>query len=136
MLGAHLIRTHSETQATIAKSSGESELYTLVRASAEGLGICAHLTDLGVADPRVVIGMDASAAIGMAQRVGLNKVCHIEVDVLWFQGQMALDLLPIVKIQGPRNPSDRCTKNVPITLLEQYLGQLNIYFADGRAAVA
>ena len=33
--------------------------------------------------------MDASAAIGMAQRVGLNKVRHIEVDVLWLQEQMA-----------------------------------------------
>ena len=71
MIGAHLIRTYSKTQATIAKSPGESELYALVRASAEGLGICMLLSDLGVADPRVVIGMDASAAIGMAQRVGL-----------------------------------------------------------------
>ena len=34
MLGDHLIRTYSKTQATIAKSSGESELYALVRASA------------------------------------------------------------------------------------------------------
>ena len=80
--------------------------------------------------------MDASAAIGMAQRVGLNKVRHIEVDVLWLQEQMARRLLPIVKIPGPRNPSDLCTKNVPIALLEQYLGQMNIFFADGRAAVA
>ena len=136
MIGAHLIRTYSKTQATIAKSSGESELYALVRASAEGLGICTLLSDFGVADPRVVIGMDASAAIGMAQRVGLNKVRHIEVDVLWLQEQMARRLLPIVKIPGPRNPSDLCTKNVPVALLEQYLGQLNIYFADGRAVGA
>ena len=73
MIGAHLIRTYSKTQATIAKSSGESELYALVRASAEGLGICTFLSDFGVADPRVVIGMDASAAIGMAHRLGLNN---------------------------------------------------------------
>ena len=45
-------------------------------------------------------------------------------------------MLPITKIPGAANPSDLCTKNVPVTLLEQYLGQLNIYFADGRAAVA
>ena len=77
MIGAHLIRTYSKTQATIAKSLGESELYALVRASAEGLGICTLLSDFGVPDLRVVIGMDASVAIGMAQRVGLNKVRHI-----------------------------------------------------------
>ena len=44
MIGAH-ISTYSKTQATIAKSSGESELYALVRASAEGLGICTLLSD-------------------------------------------------------------------------------------------
>ena len=29
-----------------------------------------------------------------------------------------------------------CTKKVTIALLEQYLGQLNVYFNSGRAAVA
>ena len=77
MIGAHLIRTYSKTQGTLAKSSGESELYALVRASAEGLGICTLLSDFGAPDPRVVIGMDASAAIGMAQRVGLNNALSI-----------------------------------------------------------
>ena len=80
--------------------------------------------------------MDASAAIGMAQRVGLNKVRHIEVDVLWLQEKMVRRLLPIVKIPGPRNLSDLCTENVPIALLEQYLGRMSIYCATGRAAVA
>ena len=94
------------------------------------------LTDFGVSEPKVSIGMDASAAIGMAQRTGLNKVRHVEVDVLWLQEQQARRLLPITKIPGPQNPSDLCTKNVPIGLLEQYLKQLNVYFAEGRAAVA
>ena len=89
MIGAHLIRTYSKTQSTIAKSSGESELYAVVRASAEGLGMATLLTDFGVAEPKVSIGMDASAAIGMAQRTGLNKVRHVEVDVLWLQEQQA-----------------------------------------------
>ena len=48
MLGGHLIRTYSKTQATIAKSSGESELCALVRASAEGLGICTLLSGFGM----------------------------------------------------------------------------------------
>jgi hypothetical protein len=80
--------------------------------------------------------MDASAAIGIAQRTGLNKVRHVEVDVLWLQEQQARRLLPIEKIPGPQNPSDLCTKNVPVGLLEQYMRQLNVYFAEGRAAVA
>ena len=119
MLGTHLIRTYSKTQATIAKSSGESELYAVLKASAEGLGMVMLLSDFGAADLRVSIGMDASAAIGMAQRSGLNKVRHVEVDVFWLQEQMARRPLPIGKIPGPQSPSDLRTKNVPLALLEQ-----------------
>ena len=136
MLGSHLIRSYSKTQSVIAKSSGESELYAVIRASTEGLGMITLLKDLGIKDAKVRIGMDASAAIGMAQRTGLNKVRHVEVDVLWIQEQLARRMLPIAKIPGPRNPSDLCTKNVGVALLEQYLGQMNLHFAEGRAAVA
>ena len=80
--------------------------------------------------------MDASAAIGMAQRQGLNKVRHLEVDVLWIQEQAARRMLPISKIPGPRNPSDLCTKNVGVALMEQSLGQLCLKFAEGLAPVA
>ena len=105
MIGSHLIRSYSKTQSVVAKSSGESELYAVIRASTEGLGIITLLKDLGIKDAKVRIGMDASAAIGMAQRTGLNKVRHVEVDVLWIQEQLARRLLPIAKIPGPQKPS-------------------------------
>ena len=94
------------------------------------------LSDVGAADPRVSIGMDASAAIGIAQRNGLNKVKHVEVDILWLQEQMARRILPIGTIPGPQNPSDLCTKNVGVGLIEQYMKQLSLYYEEGRAAVA
>ena len=136
MLGAHLIRSYSKTQSVVAKSFGESELYALDRASTEGLGILRLLKDFGTHDGKVRVGMDASAAIGMAQRTGLNKVRHVEVDILWIQEQAARRILPIAKIPGPQNPSDLCTKNVGVALMEQYLSQLHTEFAAGRAAVA
>ena len=136
MLGCHLIRTYSKTQATIAKSSGESELYALVRASAEGLGMATLLSDFGAIDPRVSIGMDASAAIGIVQRQGISKLRHVEVDVLWIQEQQARRLLPLRKVPGPRNPSDMGTKNIAVALLDQYLGQLDLEVVGGRAAIA
>jgi hypothetical protein len=74
--------------------------------------------------------------MGMAQRVGLNQVRHVEVDVLWIQEQQARKLLPLKKIPGPRNPSDLCTKNVPANLLEQYMLQISVKVVEGRAAVA
>ena len=87
MLGSHLIRTYSKTQSVVAKSSGESELFGVVRASTEDLGMVTLLSDFGISDAKVSIGMDANAAMEMAQRVGLQKDRHVEVDVLWIQEQ-------------------------------------------------
>ena len=55
MLGNHLIRSFSKTQAVVAKSSGESELYGIVRASTGGLGMVTLLGDFGMKDATVSI---------------------------------------------------------------------------------
>ena len=80
---------YSKTQAVIAKSSGESELYAVVRASTEALGILTLLKDFGLLEMRASVGMDASAAIGIVQRQGISKLRPVEVDVLWIQEQQA-----------------------------------------------
>ena len=135
-LGTHLIKAYSKTQAVIAKSSGESELYGVVRASTETLGISTLMEDFGLAGVRARVGLDANAAMGIVQRRGLNKLRHVEVDVLWIQEQQARRLLPLRKVAGPRNPSDMMTKNVPVAAMEVYLEQLSLVYKDGRAKVA
>ena len=135
MIGARLICAYSKTQSVVAKSSGELELFGIIRASTESLGIATLLGDFSVKDAAVSIGIDATAAMGMAQRVGLNNVRHVEVDVLWIQEQQARKLCPLRKIPGPRNPSDLCTKDVPAALVEQYLQQISVRVEVGRAAV-
>ena len=112
-IGCHLIKTFSKTQSVIAKSSGESELYGVVRASTDALGISTLLEDFGEAGMRVRLGIDASAAMGIVQRRGLGKLRHVEVDVLWVQEQQARRLLPLHKVLGTKNPFDMMTKNVP-----------------------
>ena len=47
VLGGGALKSWSSTQATIATSSGEAELYALAKAAAEGLGIQALAADLG-----------------------------------------------------------------------------------------
>ena len=39
MRGTHCLKTWSKTQALIAKSSGEAELYAVVKGAAEALGM-------------------------------------------------------------------------------------------------
>ena len=59
--------------------------------------------------------------MGIAQRVGLNKVRHVDVDILLIHEQQARKILPLRKIPGPKKTSGLCTKNVPAALVEQYL---------------
>ena len=111
-IGAHLIKSYAKTQAMVAKSSGESELYGVIRASTEALRVSTLLEDFGCVGVKASVGMDANAAIGIVQQRGLNKLSHVELDVLSVQEQQARRLLPLRKVPGPRNPSDMMTKNV------------------------
>ena len=81
-IGAHLAKSYEQTPAAIAESSGESELYGVIRASTEALGVFTLLEDFGAAGMKVSVGMDANAAIANVQRRGLNQLRHVELDVL------------------------------------------------------
>ena len=45
--GGHCLKTWSKTQAIDAKSSGEAELYAVVRGATEALGMATLANDLG-----------------------------------------------------------------------------------------
>ena len=103
----------------------------MVRASSEGLGIFTLLSDFGRPGMKASVGMDTSAAIGIAQRQGISKLRHIKVDVLWLQEQQARRLLPLRKVPGPHNPSDMGTKHIAVALMDQYLTRLNLEVVAG-----
>ena len=136
MIGLHVIKVWSKTQSVIAKSSAESELYGAIKGACEGLGISSLLRDLGDISCKVRMHLDASAAIGIIERKGLNRVRHIDVDVLWLQQQYARRILPIRKILGTKNPADLMTKNLARTIIDLYLSIMNIRKVQGRADVA
>ena len=56
MLGKHTLKGWSKTQAFVALSSGESELYAALKVSAEALGLIALLKDLGYTVKRRKLG--------------------------------------------------------------------------------
>ena len=62
-VGSHLIKSYAKTQTVIATSSCESELYGVIRASTEALGISTLLEDFGAVGIKVSVGMDANAVI-------------------------------------------------------------------------
>ena len=81
MVRSHCWKTWSKTQNLVAKSSAEAELYGSVRAACEGLGVLTLMDEFGMPmDGRVHI--DASAAKAIIEREGLDRVRHVEVNVL------------------------------------------------------
>ena len=109
MMGQHCIKHGSNLQSTIALSSGESEFYALVRASAIGLSIKALMQDWG-AERALEIYSDSSAARGTASRRGLGKLRHVQTRYLWIQERVAENHLRICPIGTKNNLADLCTK--------------------------
>ena len=117
MMGQHLIKSWSTTQSVIALSSGEAELYALVKGAAEATGLISMMADFGQRlHARVCV--DSSAAVGIVHRVGLGKTRHIEVQYLWVQEKVSNKQLQVDKIRTNENPSDILTKYVKSDVLQ------------------
>lgn len=135
MRGGHLIKHWCATLATVALSSGEAELISLVRGASEGLGIQSLLRDLGVR-LRVSILTDASAAIGMCKRTGIGKVRHLDTRLLWIQDKVRHGEIGLEKIAGLQNPADALTKYLASDALLGHMARAGCWLAEGRARTA
>ena len=107
--GTHLIKAWCKTQATVALSSAEAELYGLVRASAETIGLMSMFADLGCPTGGRIMG-DASAALAIIARRGIGRIRHLDTNYLWVQEQAAKGKLAYEQIAGKRNGGDLFTK--------------------------
>ena len=111
MHGGHLLKSFSRTQSNIALSSAEAELYATVTAASEGMGLTAMAKDYG--KERVThMHVDATAAIGIAERKGLGKVRHLDTQALWIQDAVRRRRVSLEKVLGTENPADLMTKHL------------------------
>ena len=137
MHGDHVIKTWSSNQSVIALSSGEAEYYALVKGASVGLGIKALSGDLGVTYMSPTdVKSDASAAIGIANRVGLGKVRHIEVNQLWLQEKVAKGVINIIKVGTDDNLADALTKAVSAESMMKHLTGIGAMICGGRHNLA
>ena len=135
MLGTHCLKTWSKTQALVAKSSGEAELYGVVRGATESLGMSTLIKDFG-SDIRIQMHLDASAAKGIVERMGISKLRHIDVNVLWLQETTARKIVPLAKIPGELNTADLTTKHLTSALIDKNISRMSMSFEGGRAEKA
>ena len=109
MVGRHLLKSWSTTQATVAMSSAEAEFYAMVEGATRSLGFRSMVKELGV-DMEITIMTDSSAAKSFASQRGLKRMRHLEVKELWIQEEICRGRLRIGKILGSENPADILTK--------------------------
>lgn len=133
--GSHTLKTWSTIQSLIARSSGESELYGVIRGACESLGVQSLFADPGITMD-VNMYIDASAAKGLVERYGLSKAERIDLDHLWIQQEQARRLLPLEQIDGVANPADLMTKHVSDCVIKKHAATLTLGFATGRPTAA
>ena len=136
MLGSHLIKAWSATQASIALSSGEAEYYGVVLGSGIALGMQALYSDIGLNLP-IRVWTDSSAAISIGGRQGLGKLRHLECHSLWVQQRLRRKEFKLLRVAGEVNPADLFTKHLESRAkLDQVVGLFSCRFMEGRAASA
>ena len=75
--------------------------------------------------------MDASAAIGIAQRRGLGNIRHLDAQSLWVQDALRQRRFEITKVPGAENPSDLMTKHQDAGTIGKMM--LRMGFTPGEA---
>jgi hypothetical protein len=130
-IGDHVIKTWSNTQSTIALSSGEAEYYGMVKGGSQALGVKSMLHDLGV-NLNIRLRTDASAAKGIATRRGLGKIRHIEVNQLWLQEKVNSGEIQVMKVKGEGNLADGLTKPLDGPGTKKHVGLTGQEVVEGR----
>ena len=106
--GTHFIKAWARTQAVVALSSAEAELYASVKTTAETLGVISLFRDIGVTVSGVVL-TDASATLSLIRRRGLGKSKHTSTNHLRIPGVQDQTRLMYDKVRGPNTIADMMT---------------------------
>ena len=81
----------------------------------------------------VCVHTDAEAAHGIASRLGLGRVRHVAVQLLWFQERVRAKDLSVQKIKGVDNPADVFTKYLDHNNIIRFMHMFNFFYGHGRA---
>ena len=133
--GWHVIKAWATTQATVAMSSAEAELYSLTKGASTTLGLMALADDMG-REVNATVHSDASAAVSIVRRQGLGKMRHIKVQYLWIQERVRKHDLNIAKVDGKVNPADLMTKYLSAGEIAYHMNTLGFESSATRAELA
>ena len=124
----------SRTQAVVALSSAEAELYAMAAVVMEMLGAQACLRELGF-EVRAVLRSDASAALDAVRKRGPGRLKHVSVKWWFLQDLIAERRIFVEKVPGEENPADLLTKAVSLATLARLLPLVGLRPGRGREEV-
>lgn len=126
--GDNLIAWSSRKQATVSRSSTESEYKSVANATAELIWVQSLLQELGVAQdrPPVLWCDNLGATYLSANPVFHARTKHIEVDFHFVRERVAQKLLHIKFISSKDQVADIFTKPLSIQLFSSFRRNLNI----------
>ena len=133
-LGNHTLKTWSKTQSVVALSSAESELYGVVKATAEAPGTQSLLRDLGMKCRTIIKGY-ASAVLDIVGRRDLGKVRYIDTSHLWIQQTAAGNRAKFQKVEDLVNPADLITKALAANMAHEHMESLGQIPTAGRSQI-
>ena len=108
MKGGHCLKVRTKKQQVVSLSSAESELYAAVKTASEGLGIQSVAEDLGISCRLNLL--DASAIMCPANRRGVGKAKHVDMQNLRIQDTCKSGRFATRKVGTNANPADLMTK--------------------------
>ena len=139
MFGAHLLSFASRLQKTVALSSGEAELNAQILGLAEGIGVSNLCREWGLPS-ELACYSDSSAARGIACRVGVGKMKHLQVKQLWIQEQVRAGRTSVSWISHNINSADALTHHCTEAQMNEHLTRFGVEvrpesFSSGRGGV-
>ena len=132
-LGKSMLKSWSSSQSLIALSSGEAELYALMKLTTQTVGLISMAGDFGCR-LEATVQTDSTAAIGIVNRIGLGgKSRHLNVQYLWIQECIQRKEVTLKKVGTDQNHSDVLTKFLGREPHDRHVTAMGYEFREGRA---
>eukprot|EP00971_Amphidinium_carterae_P300960 5980043-Amphidinium_carterae.1 len=112
--GKHVLDTFSSTQHLVAMSSAEAEYIAMTKVASHALEL-KHVMEEIRQSCWIKLWVDSKAARAIAHRVGVGKVRHLAVRLLWLQEATKKGELSVHSCRGTENPADIGTKHLPVS---------------------
>ena len=125
-MNSHVISFWCKSQATVALSSGEAELNSMVKGCSEGIGVLELMRELGCDASVYAIQTDSSAARGTVMRHGAGRIKHLSTKQLWIQGAVKYYGILPVKICRSINSADLLTHQCSTRDFNNHIDRLGL----------